>query len=86
MTRCSSALSSAKTGAAAAGCTPATKRPRVPPCIPREIAATQKAMRIIAVRPGSPLGSVCAAATVTAPRMPAQTMVAPSRVPRRSCA
>ena len=41
-------------------------------------------MKMTSERSGVPWGSVCAAASVTAPRMPAHTMTVPSRHPSGS--
>ncbi|SIM68110.1 Uncharacterised protein [Mycobacteroides abscessus subsp. abscessus] len=50
----------------------------VPPWTARDRAATAKAMKISTERIGVSSGRVWAAATVTAPRIPAHTTIPPS--------
>ena len=56
----------------------------VPPWISSDIVATAKAMSTSTDRCGVSSGRVCAAATVTAPRIPAHTTTMPSRQPSGS--
>ena len=56
-------------------------KPMVPPCSSSDSTATAKAISTSTGRWGVSAGKVCAAATVTAPRIPAQTTTVPSRQP-----
>ena len=61
-----------------------TSHVNVPPCSNSVPAATTNAIRISIDRCGVSFGSDCAAARVTAPRMPAHTSTVPSRQPNAS--
>ena len=58
-----------------------TNGPTVPPWMSNDSTATENAISTNNARCGVSSGNVCAAATVTAPRMPAHTTTAPSRHP-----
>ncbi len=80
----SSRRSAAPSSGSRAGITQRTSHGRVPPWISSEPIATRKAMKTSSERLGVSEGRVCAAASVTTPRMPAQTTTVPSRQPSRS--
>jgi hypothetical protein len=74
----------AAAGSGVAGPTARISRASVPPWISSDPTATTNATSTSSERLGASSGKVCAAATVTAPRMPAHTLIAPARQSRGS--